>query len=149
MSKDDGYKSLKKTKADIKAREEAMGEPGEIEASPGVDLHLDDHHLEKLGLPKDLPHGHEVELHFRGHVHRSTHEEGPEGESGRTHLKLTHGKVVKGAEHDATEPVSDLREELEHNHDESEGRRTKAEAARAEKREKKDEKSEARKGKDE
>jgi hypothetical protein len=110
--------SLKRSKADREAEKNAGAEPSTIDDSrDGADLHLEDHHMEKMGISPTLPHGHPITLHAEGVVHRSS--DGPEG--GRMTIRVHKA----GAEYDEPrdERESGLRGEIEKNTEESETRR--------------------------
>src|ERR1700733_9715788 len=85
--------NLKRTAAEKNAEKDAGAEPSSIDDSAdGADLHLEDHHMEKMGISPTLPHGHPITLHAEGTVHRSS--DGPEG--GRMTIRVHKA----GAEYD-------------------------------------------------
>ena len=57
---------LEKTASDRRAEKDALGEPGIASVVPdgdsGISIHLDHHHLEKMGIGGDLKSGGKVEL---------------------------------------------------------------------------------------
>lgn len=116
--------SLKRTKAEREEDEHAMGEvQPNSHAEDGMDLHLQRHHLDKLEIPHDLPHGHEIELRMKGHVHRTDNGDGPEGEHAHMHVKVTHAHAEFEHTKDGEREREGLREELEKNTEEAETRR--------------------------
>jgi hypothetical protein len=115
--------SLKKTAADRDAEKKAMGEGGPgTRANPeddgGVTLHLEHHHLQKMGVGGGLKSGHKVELSAAGHVEHSETRSTPQGERNSARLRLT----KMGVEHetDHGEERKDLRNEIEQVHGASE-----------------------------
>lgn len=102
--------SLKRSAADKKAEKDARAEPSGIDDSmDGADLHLEDHHMEKMGISPTLPHGHPITLHAEGTIHRSS--DGPEGGRMTIHVHKA------GADYDEpqAEREGSLRGEIEKN----------------------------------
>lgn len=110
--------SLKRSKADKDASKDAGAMPSSIDDSAdGADLHLEDHHMEKMGISPTLPHGHPITLHADGTVHRSS--DGPEG--GRMSIRIH--KAGADWEEPAEEKEKSLRGEIEKNTEQSETKR--------------------------
>lgn len=66
--------SLKRTKQDKQAEKSALGRPGIASADEGdgaISIHLEPHHLDKLGVGGGLRSGHKVTLHGEGTVDRA------------------------------------------------------------------------------
>ncbi len=123
----DKYVSLKPTAAERKAKEQAMADaPHDLGENEGLEMHMGHEHAEKLGL-HDLPVGHEVHVHLKGHVVGRSEHEGEDGHtSGHVRLRFHHGK----SEHEEPEERKNrgVRDELEKNYSESEKRGGKKDA---------------------
>lgn len=104
--------SLAKTKADRDHEESARDEMMEEMQEPeGIEMHLDHHHMQKMGMKEPPASGSEVEFHGRGHVVSS--ESRDVGGTTRHHMRirLTHGAI----EHDEEPDHGSLRRELAKN----------------------------------
>lgn len=101
--------SLKRTAAEKKAEGSADGMSNSVDDSrDGADLHLEDNHMEKMGISPNLPHGHPITLHAEGTIHRAS--DGPEGS------RMTIRVHKAGAEYDdPKEQEGGLRGEIEKN----------------------------------
>lgn len=99
--------SLKKSAADRKAEKTAMGSTATPEAGypedQGVSVHLDHHHLMKMGVGGDLKSGHKVSLEGEGTVERSETRSTPEGERHSASIRLHRG----GIEHEGEEKAEE------------------------------------------
>lgn len=108
---------IEKTAADRNAEKDALGETGIASVEPGGDsgisLHLDHHHLMKMGVGGGMKSGQKVELSGRGTVERSETRSTPDGERHSATIHLTHaGADYEGSKDDEK---SDLRGEIEKN----------------------------------
>ena len=127
--------SLKRSASDKRSEEHAGASSpfmmrGNEEDAEGPSLHLEDHHLGKMGVKDgiELPEKHPVEL--RGHIekHTITHEDGK-----TTHhavLRITHA----GTDIPEKEERGTLRHEIGRNHESSERGRVEREEKRVAKR---------------
>ncbi|MHB8272831.1 hypothetical protein [Bradyrhizobium sp.] len=108
---------LEKTASDRKAEKDALGEGGIASVTPdgdsGISIHLDHHHLEKMGIGGGLKAGGKVELTGKGTVLRSESRSTPEGDRHSATIHLSHGGMdYEGSKDDEK---SDLRGEIEKN----------------------------------
>ena len=88
--------SLKKTAAERRAEKDALGEASTarpLTEDEGVTVHLDHHHLMKMGVGGGMKSGHDVEFHGKGTVERSETRSTPEGERHSATLKLHRGAL--------------------------------------------------------
>lgn len=107
--------SFKKTATDKREEKDALGEPG-IKTSdfdPGVSVHLDHHHLTKLGVGGGLKSGHKVEFGGRGMVESSHTESHKDGDRHHATLKLSHGWLDHDAPRGGDEERRSVRGDLE------------------------------------
>lgn len=108
---------LEKTATDRKAEKDALGETGIASVVPdgdsGISVHLDHHHLEKLGIGGALKSGNKVELSGRGTVTRAESRSTPEGDRHSATIHLSHGSMESEADKGADK--TDLRNEIEKN----------------------------------
>lgn len=131
-------KSMRRTKPERDAESKADGMPGDGAARPAampperddIDMRLEHHHIQKLGLDGPLPHGTPVRFHGEGEVGDSgTHES--DGGEPRHHMTIRLSRA--GVEHDAPkgdEAGGALRDELKKNTDASEAKTANRDAAR-------------------
>lgn len=115
--------SLKCTDADYRAESNALGIPGTLNGPDAFDVHMDHHHLKKLGLDGPLPHGHEITLHAKGELVGS-HMHDVDGEPRNSATFRFHHA---GVEHEAPtgDGHSDIRQDLGNSFERSEKRRKK------------------------
>lgn len=85
--------SLKKSAGERKADEKDGMVSGPYGGDDGVTVHLEPHHLEKLGLGGKLKSGHKFKIEGRGHVEESESRSGKEGERHSARLRITHAGV--------------------------------------------------------
>ena len=104
--------SMKRTAADKKAESSADGMLGRGTDRDGVHVHLDHHHIQKMGLDRMPQAGDEVEFAGKGKVvsaHTSDDGDGP-----RHHMTLMlHRAGVESKGEDADERREGLREDIE------------------------------------
>ena len=108
---------LEKSASDRKAEQDADGQPGIASVVPdgdsGITLHLDHHHLEKLGVGGGLKSGGKVELSGKGTVLRSESRSTEDGDKHSATIHLSHGNMdYEGSKDDER---ADLRGEIEKN----------------------------------
>jgi len=73
---------------------------GNSEDHDGPTLHLDHHHLKKMGLDAGkMKHGDPIEFHGKGHVEHASVDSGEGGERHSARIRMTHG----GAEHEGSD----------------------------------------------
>ena len=115
-------KSMKMTAAEKKADTHVdTSTDWEHPGSDGIEIRIEPHHAEKLGLNGPLPVGHQVELHCKGEVTESH----ATGSGHRLTVRLHHAS----AEHDAPTAGS-LRDEIKATTDASEAKKADASSAR-------------------
>lgn len=97
--------SLKKSNAERKdeKNERGFSLPEGAPEHDGVSIHLEPHHLEKMGLAGKMEHGDSFELKGRGYVHKAENSSDESGEHHRAHLIMTHG----GIEHESHNPETE------------------------------------------
>lgn len=90
-------KHMKMTEEDIKGHEPALA-VNKPEYPYGLEIHLDEIGLKKLGM-KDMPAvGSKMKMDARVHVSGAMMHEGPEGKHRSLHLQITHMELAKGHE---------------------------------------------------
>lgn len=110
--------ALKRSAADKRAHEERHGYPMSESDQEGPSVHLDPHHLDKMGVDQELPHGHEIQM--KGYVerHETGHDQGEP--TGQMRVRVTHagtdqpeadhgslrGELAKNTEKDSKKPNS-------------------------------------------
>lgn len=99
--------SLRAPKSDGDTQQPAMAESPENE---GVAVHLDHHHLTKLGLGGSLKSGDDVEFNGRGKVERSETRTDKDGERHSATLRFHKGSVEH--EGDIDDPRAGLKGEI-------------------------------------
>lgn len=103
--------SLKRTEDDRRAEAKAGGFAS---ISPATDdkgepeIHLDQHHLKKLGVDSPLPVGHEIRLRARGVVTGSHSSASEHGKHHSMRVKLTHATLKHDAEDEAEDRKADI-----------------------------------------
>jgi len=111
--------SLKKSAADRRTEKDALGETAAVvDESPeheGIAVHLEHHHLMKLGVGGALKSGHKVELHGAGTVERSETRSTKDGERHSATIRLHKGAIEHEADRD--EERDNLRSEIAKNTD--------------------------------
>ena len=108
--------SLKKSAADKKAEKDAMGEPALAnprDEDMGVTVHLDHHHLTKMGVNGDLSHGDPIEFHGKGHVERAETRSTPEGDRHSATLRIHRAGMEHEVKRGGDEEKRDVRGDLE------------------------------------
>jgi hypothetical protein len=104
--------SLKKSAAERKAAEPTNGEYHDPETD-GVAIHLEHHHLEKMGLGGELKSGDKFHMRGHGHVESSESRSGNDGERHSARLRMTHAGIEHEAAKDGREDKEGLRKELD------------------------------------
>jgi len=108
--------SLKKSAADRKAEKDAMGETAMAnprDEDMGVTVHLDHHHLTKMGVHGDLKSGDGVEFHGKGQVERSETRSTPDGDKHSATLRIHRAGMDHDAPRGGDEEKRDVRGDLE------------------------------------
>jgi hypothetical protein len=131
-----GMKSMRRTKSERDAQTKGDGETAASPARPperdDVEVRLDHHHIEKLGLDGPLPHGTPIRFHGEGEVADSGTTEGYSDGEPRHHMTVRMSRAA--LEHDAPkgdETRGDIRAELAKNTDASEAKRADRDASRS------------------
>lgn len=119
--------SLKKSASERKADKEMQGANIGMpyEEDGGVTLHLEHHHLEKMGLGDSLKSGDKFHMKGHGHVESSESRSGKDGERHSARLRLTHAGVEQDPRHMGDGRVADkaeLRGELDKAYENAEKR---------------------------
>lgn len=89
----------------------------------GVAVHLDHHHLEKMGLGGQLKNGHKVSFSGEGTVESASSRSDKGGERHSATLRLKRGGVEHKSSYKDDGDGDDLKGELAKNYEASEGRK--------------------------
>lgn len=131
--------SMRKTAAERRAEEHGgapaglYSESANEEDRDGIAVHLEHHHLQKMGLDAStMKHGDPVEFKGTGHVEHVETQSGANGERHHARIRLTHAGMDHEGEAHPEKEKAELRNEIEAVHGKSEAAREKrAEATNA------------------
>lgn len=90
--------ALKRSAAEKRAHEADHGYPLNDREAEGPSVHLDSHHLNKMGVDQELPHGHKVQLEGYVEQHTTGHNEGEPAH--HMTVRITHGGTDQPAQAD-------------------------------------------------
>jgi hypothetical protein len=107
--------SFKKTAADKREEKDALGEPQTATADfdHAVTMHLDHHHLAKLGISSGMKSGEKCEFHGRGVVENSHTSSDKGGDRHSATLRFSHGWMDHEAPRGGDEERRSVRGDLE------------------------------------
>lgn len=114
---------LNKTTAERRAEEDAMGGPpgravaANVEDKDGPVLHLDHHHLNRMGAG-ELRGGDRVTFHGEGEVEHASTGTGEQGERRSARIRMSHGAMEHDGEREGGK--KELRTEIEAVHGKAE-----------------------------
>lgn len=109
--------ALKRSKSERDEMKEGMARrngPNDNYAAGEPEMHLENHHMEKMGLTEPLPAGHKVMFHGEGEVSSSSSHDGPEGARHSMSIRF-HKGAMEHDESDEKEERGQVRGELEKN----------------------------------